>query len=334
MKTYKFLFLLLIFIQLSCNSQQKKINGLSFVASRDQIDTTHTNSVLKAQSNYVALMPFGFIRDLSSPEVIHNTSRQWFGETKNGLLQYANEFKKKNVKVMVKPQLWVGRGQFTGHIEMNSEEKWTILEKSYSEFILAYAKSAQQINAGILCIGTELGKFVINRPEYWRKLIKEIRKIYTGKLTYAANWDEYKHIDIWKDLDFIGIDAYFPLSDKKTPSIKDFEIGWQSHKKEISQVQKQFNIPVLFTEFGYRSVDFTGKEPWDANRVEGQVNLDAQVNGLQAIHNEFWKEDWFAGGFVWKWFHAYDKVGGEKDNRFTPQNKPAQAVLRKLYQQK
>jgi len=52
---------------------------------------------------------------------------------------------------------------------------------------------------------------------------------------------------------------------------------------------------------------------------------------LQAIHNQFWKEEWFAGGFVWKWFYSHDKVGGEKNNRFTHQNKPAEELIRKLY---
>jgi len=333
MKTYKLFLLLLMFIQISCNSQQKKINGLSFVASRDKIDTTHTNSVLKAQSNYVALMPFGFIRDLSSPKVIHNTKRQWFGETRSGLLQYAKEFQKHNIKIMVKPQLWVGRGFFTGDIEMDSEEKWIILEKSYSEFILAYAKAATEINADILCIGTELEEFVTNRPKYWYNLIFQIKKIYKGKLTYAANWDEYKRVVFWSDLDFIGIDAYFPLSEKKTPTVKEFELGWQRHKEEIKNVQKKENKPILFTEYGYRSVDYTAKEPWNANRVEGRVNLQAQVNGLQALHNQFWKEDWFVGGFLWKWFHKQDKVGGVHNNRFTPQNKPAEILVKELYQQ-
>lgn len=54
------------------------------------------------------------------------------------------------------------------------------------------------------------------------------------------------------------------------------------------------------------------EKPWDTARVDGAVNLEAQANALQAIHNQFWKEDWFAGGFIWKWFHNHDKVGGEK----------------------
>jgi hypothetical protein len=307
------------------------MNGVSFVASRDTISSKHIKPVLRVQSNYVALMPYGFIKELSAPNITHNTDRQWFGETKNGLLQYAKRFQKEKVRIMVKPHIWVWRGEFTGKIKMDSEENWRILEESYTQFILTYAKAAENLNADILCIGTELEQFVAHRPMYWQKIIKEIREIYKGKLTYAANWDEFKRVAFWKDLDFIGIDAYFPLSNKKSPTIAEYELGWKLHKSEILKVQKQFNKPVIFTEFGYRSVDFNGKKPWDSKRVEGGINLEAQANALQAIYNQFWNEEWFAGGFLWKWFHKHDEVGGEKNNRFTPQNKPAEELIRKLY---
>jgi len=150
-------------------------------------------------------------------------------------------------------------------------------------------------------------------------------------LTYAANWDEYKRVVFWDDLDFIGIDAYFPLSDLQSPTIEDFEMGWKNHKQVIFDFHLKFDKPILFTEFGYRSSDFNGKEPWAANRFEGKINQVNQENGLQAIHNQFWKEEWFAGGFIWKWFHAHDSVVREKDNRFTPQNKSSEKLLTKLY---
>jgi hypothetical protein len=333
MKTLKLLILFLIFLQFSCNSQTRKINGLSFVASRDTIDASHITPVIKAQSNYVALMPYSFIRNIETPKIEFNTNREWFGESENGLYQYAKEFQKKNIKIMVKPHLWLRRGGFTGDLKPSSEESWKILENSYRDYILTYAKVAEELKAEILCIGTELEKFVANRPKYWHQLIKEIRVIYKGKLTYAANWDEFKRVPFWGEIDFIGVDAYFPLSDKKSPTVEDLELGWQPHKEEILVIQQKFNKPVLFTEFGYRSLDFTGKKPWDSNRVKGNINLQAQVNGLQAIHNQFWKEKWFAGGFIWKWFHRHDEVGGENNNRFTPQNKPAEELIRKLYQQ-
>ena len=331
MKTKRITFFFLIIVELSCRSQTKKINGISFVASKDTISTEHISPVVEIQGNYVALMPFGFVSDLSSPKIIYNSKKQWFGETENGLLQYAKSFQTEHIKIMVKPQIWVWQGKYTGLIEMHSIKKWITLEKMYSKFILTYAKVAQEIQADILCIGTELEKFIAIRPKYWEQLIKEIRKIYKGKLTYAANWDEFKRVSFWNKLDFIGVDAYFPLSNKKTPTILDFENGWKPHKKEIVQIQKKYNKPILFTEFGYRSIDFAGKEPWVTNRVAGAINLEAQVNGLQALYNQFWKEEWFAGGFIWKWFHNHQSVGGENNNRFTPQNKPAEEVLKNIY---
>lgn len=330
MKQHKYLYLLLL-ICASCQTQTTKINGVSFVASRDSINSSHIKPVQNIRSNYVALMPFGFIKDVSSPKITHNTDRQWFGETENGLLQYAEWFQKENIGILVKPQIWVWKGAFTGKIKMNSDENWVALEDSYRAFILTYAAAAEKVNAELLCIGTELEEFVKNRPQYWRQLIQEIREVYKGELTYAANWDEFSRVPFWDALDYIGIDAYFPLSDDKTPTVAVYEQGWQPHKKQILALQKQYQKPVLFTEFGYRSVDFSGKKPWDSKRVEGGVNLEAQTNALQAIHNQFWNEDWFAGGFIWKWFHSHDRVGGEQNNRFTPQNKPAERLLKELY---
>ena len=331
MKNRVIIFLLLILFQISIFSQQK-INGISFVASNTAIDAKHVKPVLNVNGNFVALMPFGFIKELKNPNVKYSSSRQWFGETKKGLEHYATEFKKANVKIMIKPQIWVWRGEYTGYIEMNSETDWKILEDSYSTFILDFASIAQNIKADIFCIGTELEKFVVKRPQYWVSLITKIRKIYKGKLTYAANWDEFKRVPFWKKLDYIGVDAYFPLSDKKTPSVVDFEKGWDPHKKQIRKIQLENNKPILFTEYGYRSVDYTGKKPWESNRIKGNVNLEAQKNATQAIYNQFWNEDWFSGGFIWKWFHNHDDVGGENNNRFTPQNKPTEKLIKKLYE--
>ncbi len=328
--------LVLCFLQCSCASQEalKKINGVSFVASREEVGQEHVEEVLSVHANHAAVMPFGFIRDINSPEIVHNTDRQWFGETKAGAKQYIEVLHKNGVKVMIKPQIWIWKGEFTGTLQMNSEEHWKTLEASYDDFILTYAELAQEENVSLLCIGTELELFVKNRPEYWKRLIVKIKNIYKGKLTYAANWDEYPKTTFWEDLDYIGIDAYFPLSEEKTPSVEQLKQAWQPWKKKIALLSKTKNKPVLFTEFGYRSMDYTAKKPWlvDQNEEkEEKVNLMAQANAKKAIFSEFWTEDWFAGGFVWKWFVHHDRSGGNADNRFTPQNKPAQQVITDFY---
>jgi len=325
-----FIFILLCSCSMTPFNSQK-INGVSFVASRDTIQEKHVNPIVQINANYAAIMPFGFIKNLTHPVIIHNTNRQWYGETKAGSKQYINELRKKNIKIMIKPHIWVRRGEFTGHIKMENEADWKLFEDSYSQFLLEYAALAEETQAEILCIGTELEQFVNNRPEYWNYLIVEIRKVYKGKLTYAANWDEFKRTPFWSAIDYIGIDAYFPVSDSKTPTVLECVEGWKPHVNIIKALSEKEKKPILFTEFGYRSVDYSGREPWKSDRSMTEVNLEAQTNTTQALFEIFWKEDWFAGGFIWKWFHNYDDVGGEANHQFTPQNKPVETVIRDFY---
>ena len=322
---------------MSCSAivpEQPKINGVSYVASRDTISQKHIDPVVSVNANYAAIMPFGFIKNLQSPEIVHNTERQWFGETRAGAKQYIEQLYKNNIKVMVKPQIWIWRGEFTGHLKMKSEEDWNTLEKSYESFILEYAELAQEVDANMFCIGTELNSFVSARPEFWKQLIKKIKAVYKGKLTYAENWDTFANVPFWKELDYIGIDAYFPLSEEETPTLEVLKTGWQPHKENIIAVHKDINKPILFTEYGYRSTNFTAKEPWNSSRELKEVNYEGQTIALQAMYNEFWKEDWFAGGFIWKWFHSHEWVSQRDKSQFSPQNKPAEELVRNQYSNK
>ena len=326
----KLLILLLTCAQ-SCAAQTNKINGVSFVASREAIKTNHVKTVVDLNANYAAVMPFGFIKDLENPNIIFDTERQWFGETKAGAKQYIEALRNHSIRIMLKPQIWVWRGEFTGFIEMQNEQDWKVFEASYSRFILEFAALAQEMDVAVFCIGTELEKFISNRSAYWQDLILQIKKVYKGKLTYAANWDEYKRTPFISSLDYIGVDAYFPVSNSKTPTVDECLESWKPYKEEMFSISEQYNKPVLFTEFGYRSVDYSGKAPWKSDRSMTQVNLEAQTNAPRALFDSFWNEDWFAGGFVWKWFYNHEHAGGLDDSRFTPQNKPVEELIRAQY---
>ena len=267
-----------VFFLQACTSQSEKINGVSFVASGKPTEQLHLTAVKNIHANYAAVMPFGFIRDIENPELRFNSERQWYGERKEGVKQYIEMLHKSNIKVMIKPQIWIRRGEFTGYLKMTSEEDWQAFEKSYKEFILLYAGLAAEMEVELYCIGTELEQFIIHRPEFWDELISEVKKVYTGKLTYAANWDEYKRVPFWAQLDFIGVDGYFPISEMQTPTIEDAAKGWLPWKVEMKQVSEWHNKPILFTEYGYRSIHYSGKEPWKSDRTETDHNMQAQTN--------------------------------------------------------
>ncbi len=342
----KLLFFIIYFNCLfSCESYDKpkkpfifkgqKAKGLSYVAPHKIIDSTHIQPVTNLGADFISFMPYGFVRE-NSPEFQYVSAKDttkrghvWWGETPDGVRECIKMAHAKNLKVMLKPHMWIGRGGFTGNLDFESEKDWTIFEKGYGNYILEFAKIAENEHAEIFCLATEMENSVEERPKFWNNLIVEIKKIYKGKLTYAENWDSYKKIPFWAQLDFIGVDGYFPVSDEKTPTISEIEKGWEKHKKALSSLAGKYQKPILFTEFGYRSCDFTAEKPWETDFSLPDNEL-AQANSYEAFFKTVWPEPWFAGVFIWKWFPFLDSNSRRKDT-FSPQNKLAEKVLNQAF---
>lgn len=47
--------------------------------------------------------------------------------------------------------------------------------------------------------------------------------------------------------------------------MEDVKDGWKFWKEEFKLVLEKFNKFIFFIEYGYRSLDFVGKEFWDSN---------------------------------------------------------------------
>jgi exo-beta-1,3-glucanase (GH17 family) len=162
----------------------------------------------------------------------------------------------------------------------------------------------------------------------WRKLIGEIRKVYSGKLTYAANFNqEFEHVKFWDVLDFIGIQAYFSLSKNDNPSSEELANNWIDHLESIEKIHKKFNKPVIFTEIGYRSTEDAAIEPWkwpQENR-DAISSIETQARCYEAFFKSAWKKDWLVGVYFWKWYPQGTHRLQEID--FTPQGKLAEKIL-------
>lgn len=332
---FRFLYQILLPISVllgSCQAEipSRKFNGISLVASRDSLKSHHAEALVEMHANSVAIMPYAFVRGMEEPELFYNIERQWFGERLVGIEQAISILKDKDLKIMIKPHIWIRDAQFTGDLFFNTERDWQRFEKDYKDYILLYASIAEKHQIEIFCIGTELFSFVNERPQFWKNLIAEVRKIYKGKLVYAENWDKVNKTEIWESLDYIGVDAYFPLYAESNASKDQIKNAWREHKFMLEKLSSNYRKPILFTEYGYRSIDHALKEPWNSARDYSGLNLEIQALALEVIYEEFWPENWFSGGFLWKW-HQHESAGGMENDRFTPQNKPAEKVVRNYY---
>lgn len=321
--------ILLAYLAISYSNEDtiNKINGVCLVAPRFKIESHFFKPVKETQANWVAVIPFGFTRSGQS-QVYFDHPRQWLGERVEGTIQQIIEAKKNGFKVMLKPHLWVQGEGWPGDFELHGEDNWNKWEEQYSQYVLTYAALADSLDVEMFCIGTELRRVVTLRPQYWEELVPRVRGNFSGQITYASNWDNYSNVTFWDKLDFIGIDAYFPVSSKEDASVTDLIEGWAGTFSELEEFSDDHGKRIIFTEFGYQSVTGTAGNHWELE--DNQINMNAQSNAYEALFKVFWGEHWFAGGFFWKWHFKNDR-GGLEDPNFTPQGKPALSVIKHWY---
>jgi hypothetical protein len=242
-----------------------------------------TESLCKVNAGWVSVQPYAFSYPNQS-EVHYNGNRQWWGERTEGAAELVRQAHQNNIKVMLKPMVWVPGG-WVGSYAMKTEDAWVAWEKSYTAYILENAALAQKEGVELFCIGTEFNEAVIQRPKFWPRLVADVRKVYSGPVTYAANWDNYKLVKFWDVLDYMGVDAYFPLSPKTIPNVAELKKLWSEPAREIELMHRYYKKPVLFTEFGYRSIDACSWKHWEQEHIPNnqQVNLKAQVNAYRAF---------------------------------------------------
>jgi hypothetical protein len=285
------------------------------------------------QSNveWISQTPFGWMKRPDSTEIqIATQGDIYWGETDEGLAQTAQLARSFGIRTLLKPHLWVAGWHdtvWTGEIEMKSDDLWKAWFESYRRFILHYAALAEKQGMEALAVGTELQGATLGHEAEWREIIRQVRAVYHGKLTYAANWDhEFEAIQFWDALDLAGVQAYFPLSEKSDPTLEELMAGWEQPLKTLERVAGRTRRSVVFTEVGYKSSDRASVEPW-VWRSQDRVNPEVQARCYEAMFRSAWGKPWFKGAYIWKWFPNYDTSRSAEDNNFTPQGKPAGKVL-------
>jgi len=283
---------------------------------------------------HLALVSFGWQERASSTNIGVDTTKGWYSESHDGIRTLSRQAHALGMDVILKPHIWVGgydESQNRSKIGFESAARWQEWEAEYRRFLMTYARLAAAVDADVLVLGTELTRAATERPEFWRRLASDARTVYDGKLTYAANWHKaYKQVQFWDALDYVGVQAYFPLADADTSSLSALQEGWRSHQAELARVHERTGRPILFTEVGYRSAPGAAAAPWEWPERDGAAtpNYALQSRCYKAFLSTVGQAQWMKGSIIWKW-HPPSEI--ERRTGFTPQDKPAEAVLRRWF---
>jgi hypothetical protein len=158
------------------------------------------------------------------------------------------------------------------HLQVRGQENYESLELFLGDEAAAHRRWARQISW--LEEEDPLARINERRRHletYWRRLIGSVRDIYGGRLTYAANFDQYEFVGFWDELDLLAINAYFPLRGSFEPDLSRDELatrleaGWRAVLRRLDEFRQQQGIPrhrVLFSELGYVQRANSTIEPW------------------------------------------------------------------------
>jgi len=252
-------------------------------------------------------------------------------ENDESVIFISNAAKKLGIVPILKPHIYLHRS-WPGAIKMATEKEWNEFAAHYFRWIKHYALLAQIYKIPLFVVGNELVEFTLTHPAKWREMIRKIRIIYDGKITYGSNWGkEFEQLTFWDAFDFIGISQYYPLSDKINPTENELLEGADKIINRIEKISIKFNKPILFTEIGYRS----SQSPWltsnESNKSRKTINNYSQYRTYNAITKAIENKAWLKGIFWWKWpsFLYYDT--NRKHDLFTPLNKPAENIIKDFF---
>ncbi len=312
----------------------KKHRGMS-VFGWSEDNTEAIEDLVRTNVEWVAVIPFLFQKDETTKLVDIPENPKIYTRRDSSHIRAIRDLHEKGIRVQLKPHLWMHDG-WRSNITLDSAKEWDAWFESYRTNMLRYARIAAETNTELFCVGTELKTSIKKQPEKWKSLIDEIRQIYKGELTYAANWyDEYEHITFWHKLDYIGIQAYFPLTTVENPDLETIEKGWAKHLTALEAFHEKHEKPILFTEAGYKSDADATIKPWEwspfLSGITKKKSDRTQQLAYEALFKQTWDKPWLAGIYFWEWNTRTTEESAKTDINFSPRFKPAENTMAKWF---
>ncbi|MDB5188325.1 MAG: hypothetical protein JWO50_845 [Candidatus Kaiserbacteria bacterium] len=244
------------------------------------------------------------------------------------------------LQVSLKVHIETYDNAWRANINPSDRDTWF---NNYGAMLVHTAQIAQAHQAEYMILGTELVSMASSQmnstnTQHWVTMIGNVRKVYSGKLSYSANsndnsdnqfTNEKKYIGFWSSLDFVGLSTYYSLNapDNSVQSLSNAWNAWNAN--DIKGFAAQVGKPIIFTEVGYRSIEGSYNNPWDYNR-SSPISMQTQANAYEALFSYWNNYSYMQGVYLWDW-KSNASAGGPGSNEYTPQNKTAESIMTKYF---
>ena len=150
------------------------------------------------------------------------------------------------------------------------------------------------------------------------------------KSSPGANWNNYQQVLFWDELDFIGIQAYFPLTDSESPTEDEIMEGWDKVYGQLIPYAERMNKKIIFTEIGYTTSMIAAKEPWTYQKSDDSRSRQLQKSCLSIALQKVKEQNEISGMFLWKWFPQTRPFAHRED--FNLQRQEVKDLIKKIWE--
>lgn len=262
---------------------------------------------------------------LAFQETAHTTEIDYKGSWtphRDEIIEISKYAQSLGLKVILKPMLDCKDGTWRAHINFFDidepcEAKWSDWFMSYTDYMVTYAKIAEDAGCEMIVIGTELVQ-TERRVSEWIMTINEIRKVYNGFLTYNCDKYQEENVKWWNHVDVISASGYYPYDD-----IED----------EITRIElfaKRQNKPYFFAEAGCPSRVGSKHNPNDW-QFAGEHSNEEQRQWYEKFINATKNRKWLYGYTWWGWRHdIISAENPEMNSDYDLYKKPAADLIKKF----
>jgi nucleotide-binding universal stress UspA family protein len=282
--------------------------------------------------NAISITPFGRLWSLQSTQIALDFELP-IDQGRAAVARFVAQAKARGLYVLIIPHLWVETAGWRGEVDPGSETGWLAYQASYRRFLLYWAGVAAASGADAFSIGVECKSWSGRFGAYWTQLIADVRATFHGQLTYSANWDEADNVLFWDRLDFVGINAFYPLSESNDASYREYAAGAERAVAKAIALGKLVAKPVVFVEIGYTARADAAVQPWLWPDSMRDVVVDEweQARALAALTSAAASQRRFGGFFVWRYYADLDDVSQEAIWGFSPHGKLAEQLLANVF---
>jgi hypothetical protein len=284
-------------------------------------------------ATWIALTTFGRVYDLTGRGV-DPTFEVPVEKNRDAIRRAIRAAHARGLKVMLVPHLWVESNEWRAKIDPGTDDGWAAWTRSYAQYATDWARVAESEHVELFSAGVELRSWVTTaRAPAFAALVRALRAIYTGPITYSGNWDDIEDTLILPEIDVIGINAFYPLAAQDGAPFATLLEGGRRVRERVAKLADTWQKPVLFTEIGYTTRRDPAIRPWEwpDDMTHPKVDEEAQADAYRALLAPLLDEPRFMGFFVWRVYADPDDVSQEAEWGFSPRGKRAELVVRDAF---